>query len=70
MNEYIEKWDRALRFLVEKGHHIGTTDGHTIIVDGTSCRIADLPDLAGKRHHDDWVASETAFFEGLLGPPR
>ena len=69
VSEYIEKWDRALGFLVEQGHVIGDTDGHRIIVDGKSFLVRELPDLADRLNHDGWLASENAFVRSLLGPP-
>lgn len=68
MSEYIEKWDRALRFLVAEGHAIGNTDGQSIIIDGKRFLIRELPALVERLHYDGWLASESAFVRSLLGP--
>jgi hypothetical protein len=69
VSEYIERWDRALGFLVEQGHVIGDTDGHSIIINGKSLLVRELPDLADRLNHDDWLTSGSAFVKSLLGPP-
>ena len=68
VGKYVEPWDRALRFLVEHGHDIGNTDGYNIIVDHSSYLTWELPDLADRLHHEEWIASENAFLDNLLRP--
>ena len=64
--EYIDQPERALRFLRDHGHAIGPVSRDVAFVDGKTLAFANLPDLAAKLHHDEWLASETAFVEAIL----
>lgn len=64
-----EKWNRAIKFLKDRGHKIGPSDGDHVIVDGRFYLIVEVHELAERKYPEDWIKSENAYLAGLIGKP-
>ena len=65
-----EKWNRAIKFLEDRGHKIGPSDGEHVIVDERSYLIGEVHELAERKYRGDWIKSEKAYLAALLGKPK
>lgn len=67
---HVEKWNRAIKFLADRGHKTVPSDGDHVIVDERSYLFGDVHELPERWYPHDWIKSENAYLAALLGEPK